>query len=89
MERGKYRKLAAAVILSALLTQPSHAQSLPASDSQKAAEASKKASDEATDKAYKAMMNRAGKTDNKVDPWGGIRTPSATKPAASVSKTSH
>ena len=93
MERGKYRKLAASVILSALLTQPSYAQSLPASDSQKAAEASKKADEEATDKAYKATMNRAGKTDSRIDPWGGIRTPSATgpdpKPATPVFKTGH
>jgi hypothetical protein len=75
--RNLVRKLAASVILFTLLTRPSYAQSLPESDSQKAAEASRKASDEATDKAYKAMMNRAGKTDRKIDPWGGIRTPSA------------
>jgi hypothetical protein len=84
------RKLAVSVILSVLLTQQSYAQSLPASDSQKAAEASKKASDEATDKAYKAMMKHPGETDRKVDPWGGIRTPSATgpdpKPATPVFK---
>jgi hypothetical protein len=77
MERGQYRKLAVSVILFTLLTRPSYAQTLPESDSQKAAEASKKATDEATDKAYKAMINPAGKTDRKIDPWGGIRTPSA------------
>jgi hypothetical protein len=77
MQRGPYRKLAVAAILSTLLAQPSYAQNLPASDSQKAAEASKKATDEATDKAYKAMMNRAEKTDKKTDPWGGMRAPSA------------
>jgi hypothetical protein len=77
MERSRYRKLAAAAILATLLTQPSYAQNLPESDSQKAAEASKKATDEATDKAYKAMLNRADKTDKKIDPWGGMRTPSA------------
>jgi hypothetical protein len=93
MERGKYRKLAVAVTLSALLTQPSYAQSLPASDGQKAAEASKKADEEATDKAYKAMMKHPEETDRTVDPWGGIRTPSATgpdpKPATPVFKTGH
>jgi hypothetical protein len=78
MERGQYRKLAATAILATLLTQPSYAQTLPESDSQKAAEASKKATDEATDRAYKAMMNRAEKTDKKIDPWGGMRTPPAT-----------
>jgi hypothetical protein len=75
--RNLVRKFVLSAILSTLLAQPSYAQQLPASDSQKAAEASKKASDEAIDKAYKAVMKHPGETDRKIDPWGGIRTPSA------------
>jgi TorA maturation chaperone TorD len=79
--------------LSALLTQPSSAQQLPAvqpfpgtqqfpetqrqkaeEDREKAEAARKKAQREATDEAYKAMMEQAAPTTSKkVDPWGGLR----------------
>jgi hypothetical protein len=73
-------KLAASVVLSALLTQLSYAQPFPESESQKAAEARKKADEKATDEAYKSMMKNTPNTPNsnkKVDPWGALRAPSA------------
>jgi hypothetical protein len=73
---NRARKLAASVVISALLTQPSYAQPFPKSDSQKAEEARKKAEEQATDEAYKSMMKNTPKTpnsDKKVDPWGALR----------------
>jgi hypothetical protein len=70
------RKIAIAVVLSAVLTQPSHAQQFPESERQKAAEARKKADEKATDEAYKSVMKHTSTTE-KLDPWGGLRTPSA------------
>jgi hypothetical protein len=64
-----------------LLTQPSHAQQFPETQRQKdedtrekAQAARKKADREATDEAYKAMMEQLPKTSKKVDPWGSLRT---------------
>jgi hypothetical protein len=64
---------AAFVVLGGLLTQPCHAQSLPASPRQKAQEERKKADEKANDEAYKALMKRLPDSDKKVDPWGGLR----------------
>ena len=72
------RKFAVSVVLSALLTQPSYAQSLPKSSRQKAEEARKKADQQATDEAYKALTKRTPDANKKVDPWGGLRAPSET-----------
>ena len=70
------RKFSVFVVLAALLTQPSYAQPFPESERQKAAEARKKADEQATDEAYKTLMKQMPKTTTKVDPWGGLRTPS-------------
>ncbi len=70
-------KLAASMILMALLMQSSYAQPFPESERQKAAEARKKAEETATDEAYKSMMKRTPNTDKKVDPWGSMRAPPA------------
>jgi hypothetical protein len=69
----------AAIAISALLTQATYAQSSgppPASDSQKASEAKRRAEEKANDEAYKDAMKRMPAPDRKVDPWGGLRTPS-------------
>jgi hypothetical protein len=74
------RNFALSVVLLALLAQPSYAQQFPETERQKAEEtreraheARKKADREATDEAYKAMMERTPKTNKKIDPWGGVR----------------
>jgi hypothetical protein len=72
------RKFAVSAILTALLTQPSYAQQFPESDRQKAQEERKKADVKATDEAYKALMKRLPDGNKNVDPWGGVRLPSAT-----------
>ena len=81
--RAAAGKVAIFVVLSALLTQPSYAQQFPETerqkaqeDREKAREARKKADREATDEAYKAMMEQTPRTSKKVDPWGGLRAPS-------------
>jgi hypothetical protein len=81
--RAAAGKVAIFVVLSALLTQPSYAQQFPETDRQKAQEdrekareARKKADREATDEAYKAMMEQTPRASKKVDPWGGLRAPS-------------
>jgi hypothetical protein len=66
-----------ALTISALLTQPSYAQPFPESSRQKAQEERKKGDEKANDEAYKAMMKRLPNSDKKVDPWGGVRAPSA------------
>jgi len=71
------RKLAAALVMSALLTPASYAQEFPESDRQKAEEAKKKAEQKATDEAYKATIKRTQDANKNVDPWGNLRTPSA------------
>jgi hypothetical protein len=79
MMRNLVRKFAVSVLLTAFLTQSSYAQPFPESDRQKAAEAHKRAADEATDEAYKAMMKNVPNvpnTNKKVDPWGSVRAPS-------------
>jgi hypothetical protein len=63
--------------ISALLTQPSYAQPFPESSRQKAQEERKKGDEKANDEAYKAMMKSLPNSDKKVDPWGGVRAPSA------------
>ena len=72
------RKFAASVVLTAFLTQSSYAQPFPESARQKAEEARKKAEQNATDEAYKAMMKNTPKTDKKIDPWGSLRAPSVS-----------
>lgn len=81
---GKAGRVAVSVVLLALPIQPSYAQEFPKTerqkaqeDREKAQEARKKADKEATDEAYKAMTERTPKTSKKVDPWGGLRGPSA------------
>ena len=68
---------AAFVVVSAWPAQPCHAQQFPESDRQKAAEASRKADEKATDEAYKFTMKHTGNPGTKADPWGGLRTPPA------------
>jgi succinate dehydrogenase/fumarate reductase flavoprotein subunit len=73
----RMRIFTVSLVLSALLTQASHAQSLPESPRQKAQEERKKADEKANDEAYKALMKRMPDSTKKVDPWGGLRAPSA------------
>jgi hypothetical protein len=77
---GLIGRFAASIAISALLTQTSYAQHAsgapPASDSQRAAEAKHKAEEKANDEAYRESMKRIPVPDRKVDPWGGLRTPS-------------
>ncbi len=54
------RSFAASLLIAALLTPASHAQSLPESERQKAEEARKKAEEKATDEAYKATLKSTG-----------------------------
>jgi hypothetical protein len=78
--RDRAGKFALAVVLAALLAQPSHAQQrpLPESGRQKSQDALKKGDAEAVDDAYKDLMKRTTPhSDKKVDPWGDVRTPSA------------
>jgi hypothetical protein len=78
MISGRIRTLAAALVMSALLTPASHAQeNFPKSDRQKGEEARKKAEEKANDEAYKATIKRTGNVHQTVDPWGNLRAPSA------------
>jgi hypothetical protein len=71
------QKLAASLIGLAFLTQVSHAQeTFPESERQKAETARKKAEEKSNDEAYKATLKRAPVVNQKVDPWGNLRTPS-------------
>jgi hypothetical protein len=70
---SRRRALAVPLVLLALLTQASYAQSLPESPRQKAQEERKKADEKANDEAYKAMIKRTPDSDKKVDPWGRLR----------------
>jgi hypothetical protein len=76
---AKMKEIAIATAISALLTQASYAQPFPESSRQKAQEEQKKADTKATEEAYKAYMKRTPNIDKKVDPWGGLRAPSAGK----------
>lgn len=73
-------RFAAAIAISALLTQASYAQqhsgAPPPSDSQKAEESKRRAEEKANDEAYRDAMKRTPAPDRKVDPWGGLRAPS-------------
>jgi hypothetical protein len=71
------RKLAAAAIISALLTQAGYGQAPPPSDSQKAEMAKKKAEQKANEEAYRATIKRMPDSNQKVDPWGDLRAPAA------------
>jgi hypothetical protein len=78
------RSFAISAVLSALLTQLSYAQQFPETERQKAEEtrekaqeARKKADRQATDEAYQSMVEQTPHTNKKVDPWGGLRAPSA------------
>jgi hypothetical protein len=72
------RKFGVFAVLSVLLMEPSYAQPFPESERQKAEEARKKAVEKETDEAYKSLMKHTPNTNKKVDPWGGLRTPSAS-----------
>ncbi len=71
------RTITAAAIISAMLTPASYGQRLPASDSQKAEMAKKSAERKANEEAYRATIKRIPDSDQKLDPWGGLRTPPA------------
>jgi hypothetical protein len=70
---------AASMAIFVLLPSAGHAQPFPESSRQKTQEEQKKASDKATEEAYKAYMKRTPDSDKKVDPWGNLRAPSAGK----------
>jgi hypothetical protein len=70
-------KLTASLLVLAFLTQVSRAQeNFPESERQKAETARKRAEEKANDEAYKATLKRAPVANQKVDPWGNLRTPS-------------
>jgi hypothetical protein len=69
------RKLTAAAMIAAMLTQACYAQTPPPSDSQKAALAKKKAEQKPNDEAYRATIKRMPDSNQKADPWGGLRAP--------------
>jgi len=73
------RTFAAALVISALLTQVCYAQEeLPMSDRQKAEIARKKAEEKANDEAYKAMLKHTRDVKPpKADPWANVRPPPA------------
>jgi len=77
---GLIGRIAASIAISALLTQASYAQqhsgAPPPSDSQKAEESKRRAEEKANDAAYRDAMKRTPVPDRKVDPWGGLRSPS-------------
>jgi hypothetical protein len=69
------RKLTVSLVVVAILTQVSHAQeNFPESERQKAETAKKRAEEKANDEAYKATLKRAPVANQKVDPWGNLRT---------------
>jgi hypothetical protein len=70
---------AASLAILVLLPPTSHAQQFPESSRQKNQEEQKKASDKATEEAYKAYIKRTPDSDKKVDPWGSLRAPSTGK----------
>jgi hypothetical protein len=71
------KKITAALVISALLMPAAYAQNLPESDHQKAEEAKKKAEQKANEEAYKSAVKRMPDANQKADPWGDLRTPSA------------
>ncbi|MGA2891948.1 MAG: hypothetical protein ABSE22_03710 [Xanthobacteraceae bacterium] len=84
------RILTLAVVVSALLTQASYAQlssigdaPIPLTEDEKADLARQKRDEKANDEAYKSTMKRFPDSNQKVDPWGGVR-PSV--PAAAGNK---
>jgi hypothetical protein len=71
------RTITAAAMISGMLTPASYGQRAPPSDSQKAEMAKKNAERKANDEAYQATIKRMPDSDQKVDPWGGLRAPPA------------
>jgi hypothetical protein len=74
------RIFTAAVVISAMLTQASYSQipppiTPPLSDDEKADIARKKADEKANDEGYKSAIKRLPDANQKVDPWGSLRTP--------------
>jgi hypothetical protein len=74
------RVLITAAAILALLTVDSDAQNkipetLPLSEADRAEIAKRKADEIATDEAYKSTLKQLKGNDQKVDPWGGMRTP--------------
>jgi hypothetical protein len=72
------RTFAAALVISALLTQACYAQELPMSDRQKAEIAKHKQDEKVTDEAYKATLKRTQDAKPKADPWANLRAPPAS-----------
>ena len=76
------RILTVAVVISALLIQASFAQlssigdaAVPLTADERAEIAKQKREEKANDEAYKSTMKRFPDSNQKVDPWGGIRPP--------------
>jgi hypothetical protein len=79
------RILIAAVLISTLLTHLAYAQGgaqtripTPLSEEDRAEMARKRVEEQANDEAYKSTLKRLPNANQKVDPWGGVRTPPAT-----------
>jgi hypothetical protein len=76
------RIVIATVMISAMLTQASYAQSnaipgtLPVSPEDKAEMVKKRTDEIETDKAYRSTIRQIPDSNQKIDPWGGVRTPS-------------
>lgn len=75
---------AAMVAISAMLASISYAQApvggpepVPQSEDEKIEAAKQKAFEKDTDTAYKSTLKHLRDSNQKVDPWGGLRTPSA------------
>jgi hypothetical protein len=76
---------AAMVAISATLTSFSHAQGsvggpepVPPSEEEKMEMAKQRAFEKDTDAAYKSTLKHVQGSNQKLDPWGGLRTPSAS-----------
>jgi len=50
----------------------------PLTEDEKAEIAKKKADEKANDEAYRSTLKRLPDAHQRVDPWGAIRTPSAS-----------
>jgi hypothetical protein len=71
--------------ISTMLTSMSYAQGsvggpepVPLTDDEKLEAAKQKGFERDTDAAYKATLKHLKGSDQKIDPWGGVRAPSPT-----------
>lgn len=72
--------LVAALMTSALSMPAAEAQPIPGmSPKEKAAAEKKSAEEKANDRAYKSSLGNIPNAKKNDDPWGGVRTPSATE----------